>query len=95
MLRSLLVVLVAAVVLVSIGNAASVTAKAPPKLQGTIGPGFTISLKNAQGKAVKTIKHGKYTLVVQDKADIHNFTLNGRASRTRWLPGLRSSAKSR
>ena len=77
MLRSLLVVLVAAVVLVSIGNAASVTAKAAPKLQGTIGPGFTISLKNAQGKAVKTIKHGKYTLVVQDKADIHNFTLNG------------------
>jgi plastocyanin len=87
MLRSLLVGFVAAVVLVSIGNAASVTAKASPKLQGTVGPGFTISLKNAQGTAVKTIKHGKYTLVVQDKSGIHNFTLNGPGVKNKMVTG--------
>lgn len=87
MLRLLLVGFVAAVVLVSVGNAASVTAKAPPKLQGTIGPGFTISLKNAQGKAVKTIKHGKYTLAVQDKSGIHNFTLNGPGVKNKMVTG--------
>jgi plastocyanin len=85
--RSLLVVLVAAATLVSVGNAATVTVKAPPKLQGTIGPGFTISLKDAHGKAVKTIKHGKYTLVVQDKADIHNFTLNGPGIKNKVVTG--------
>lgn len=72
-MRSLLVILVAAAVFVSVGSAAS----ALPKLQGTIGPGFTISLKDAHGKAVKTVKHGKFTLVVQDKSSIHNFTLKG------------------
>ena len=72
-MRSLLVILVAAAVFVSVGSAAS----APPKLQGTIGPGFTISLKDAHGKALKTVKHGKFTLVVQDKSSIHNFTLKG------------------
>jgi len=50
---------------------------AVPKLRGTIGPGFTISLKNAHGGKVKTLKSGKYTLIVRDKASIHNFTLNG------------------
>ena len=41
-----------------------------------IGPGFTISLKNA-GKNVATLKHGKYVFMVRDKSNIHNFTVNG------------------
>ncbi|HET9438405.1 MAG TPA: plastocyanin/azurin family copper-binding protein [Gaiellaceae bacterium] len=41
------------------------------KLQGTVGPGFTISL------AKKPTKAGKYTLVVSDKSSIHNFRLKG------------------
>jgi plastocyanin len=47
-----------------------------PKLTGTVGPGFTISLKQ-NGKAVKSLKAGSYTLVVSDKASIHNFQIEG------------------
>jgi len=45
-----------------------------PTLKGVVGPGFTISLKKA-GKTVKTLKAGKYRIVVSDKSPIHNFTL--------------------
>jgi hypothetical protein len=45
-----------------------------PKLVGTVGPGYTISLKKGTAK-VKTLKAGKYTFVITDKASIHNFTL--------------------
>jgi plastocyanin len=48
----------------------------PPKLAGTVGPGFTISLKH-NGKAVKTLKAGSYTFVISDKATIHNFVVEG------------------
>ena len=44
---------------------------ATPKLAGTVGPGFTISMK-------KPTKAGKYTLVVSDKSSIHNFHLKGK-----------------
>ena len=47
---------------------------APPKLTGTVGPGFTISL-TMKGKKVKTLKAGAYTFVISDKASIHNFVL--------------------
>jgi hypothetical protein len=69
--RSRLVVLVALLVaaagLVSVGVAATVNATSLPKLKGTIGPSYTISLKDARGKAVKMLRHGKYTLVVQER----------------------------
>ncbi len=45
-------------------------------LQGSVGPGFTISLK-LEGKPVKTLKAGKYTFVVGDRSKIHNFHLTG------------------
>ena len=62
----------------SIGLLAAATASsAPPKLIGTVGPGFTISLK-MNGKTVKTLKAGMYTLVVNDKASIHNFQIEGK-----------------
>ncbi len=46
-------------------------------LKGTVGPGFTITLKNASGKKVTTLRHGTYKLVVSDKASIHSFVLEG------------------
>ena len=46
------------------------------KLVGTTGPGFTITLKKG-GKLVKTLPHGKYTITVQDKSNVHNFRLKG------------------
>jgi plastocyanin len=67
----------ATLVAVGIATAAAATTMAVPKLHGTIGPGYTISLKNASGKKVTTLKHGKYTFIVADKSTIHNFTLNG------------------
>ena len=90
-MRSRLVVLVALLVaaaaLVSVGVAATATAVSLPKLYGVIGPGYSISLKDAHGRRVKTLKHGKYTLVVQDKANIHNFTLNGPGIKNKMITG--------
>jgi plastocyanin len=49
---------------------------ATPKLVGTVGPGFTITLAKG-GKKVKSLKAGKYSIVVHDKSNIHNFHLKG------------------
>ena len=49
---------------------------ATPKLAGAVGPGFTITLKSG-GKAVKTLRAGKYSLTISDKSNIHNFHLRG------------------
>jgi plastocyanin len=57
-------------VLVAIVAALPVLA-ATPKFNGTVGPGFTISI------AKKPTKAGKITLVVSDKSSIHNFRLRG------------------
>lgn len=56
--------------------AATASAMSTPKLTGTVGPGFTITLKKG-GKKVKSLKAGKYTFVVSDKSNIHNFHLKG------------------
>jgi hypothetical protein len=55
---------------------AAATPMALPKLRGTVGPGFTISLKRGL-VPVKQLKAGKYTFVVSDKASIHNFQIKG------------------
>ncbi|MDP8910700.1 MAG: hypothetical protein M3M94_01380 [Actinomycetota bacterium] len=59
--------------------AASVSASstAVPRLTGIVGPGFTITLKKGT-KRVTTLKAGRYTIVVRDKSDEHNFHLKGR-----------------
>lgn len=46
------------------------------QLVGTVGPSFSITLTK-DGKAVKTLKHGTYTITVKDKSSIHNFDLFG------------------
>src|SRR5438876_4929162 len=69
-----------ALVLLATGLAAAmflVAAQAStPKLTGTVGPGYTISLKKGTAK-VKTLKAGRYTVTVADKSNIHNFHLEG------------------
>jgi plastocyanin len=72
--------------LVAVGIATGATT-AVPKLHGTIGPGYTISLKNAHGKKVKSLKHGNYTFIVSDKANLHNFTLKGPGGKNKTLSG--------
>jgi len=42
-----------------------------PVLKGTDGPGFTITF------SAKTVKAGKYKIVISDKSNIHNFHLTG------------------
>jgi plastocyanin len=49
---------------------------AAPKLVGTVGPGFTITLTKG-GKKLTKLMHGKYTIVISDKSSIHNFHLTG------------------
>jgi plastocyanin len=64
---------------VTIGAAATLAAAllavpavaAVPNYNGTVGPGFTISL------AKKPTKAGKVKLTVNDKSNIHNFRLKG------------------
>jgi plastocyanin len=43
-------------------------------LRGTVGPGFTITLKR-NGTKVKTLKAGTYRIVVADRSPAHNFEL--------------------
>lgn len=45
-------------------------------LSGTVGPGFTISLKY-KGKKVRSLPAGRYRIRVTDRADIHNFHFRG------------------
>ena len=47
-----------------------------PKLTGTVGPGFTITLKRGT-VPVRVLKAGFYNLTVADKASIHNFQIEG------------------
>ena len=49
---------------------------ATPKLVGTVGPGFTITLAKG-GKKVTSLPAGKYSVAVSDKSNIHNFHLKG------------------
>ena len=57
-----------------VAPAAASAATQAPVLKGTVGPGYTISLKSG-GKSVTTLKAGSYQFVVSDKATIHNFVL--------------------
>jgi len=56
--------------------AASPTQAAVPKLVGTVGPGFTITLTKGGTKVTK-LKAGKYSITVNDLASIHDFHLTG------------------
>jgi len=67
---ALVAALAAALVVVATASAA------PTKLTGTVGPGFTITLKKG-GKKVTTLKAGTYVFTIQDKSSIHNFHLTG------------------
>jgi plastocyanin len=55
---------------------ASSALAATPTLNGTVGPGFTITLKQGSAKVSK-LKAGSYKFVISDKSSIHNFHLKG------------------
>jgi hypothetical protein len=72
--------LVTAVAAIACGLALAGTspaAPAPKAVQGSVGPGFTISL-TAGGKTVSKLKAGvPYRLVINDRSSIHDFHLTG------------------
>jgi hypothetical protein len=57
---------------------ASASAAVPPTLNGSDGPGFTITLKKGLSTTkVTKLKAGKYKIVIKDRSNIHNFHLTG------------------
>ena len=58
--------------LFAVGSASA----APKTVNGSVGPGFTISLKLA-GKSVTRLKPTTYRFKVADKSSIHDFHLSG------------------
>ncbi len=47
------------------------------KLAGTVGPGFSITLKTPGGADVKTLQPGEVEIEVKDLSEEHNFHLSG------------------
>jgi plastocyanin len=74
--RLLLPIAILAVSLTAVAVAGAGTQKSTG-LTGEVGPGFSIEVK-LNGKDVKTIKAGTYTIKVQDKSTIHDFHLIGK-----------------
>jgi hypothetical protein len=74
--RSCVLILVASVVLLAAGPTGADPQATPTKLIGTVGPGFTITLKKG-GVKVRTLKPGRYAIRVTDKSDVHDFWLKG------------------
>lgn len=50
---------------------------AAPQLFGSVGPDFSIALRDAAGAAVTKVDPGTYELEVRDLSDFHNFRLTG------------------
>ena len=59
-----------------LSSTASARTTATPVLKGTVGPGFTISLKKNGAKVTK-LKAGTYTFVIDDKSTMHSYALDG------------------
>ena len=74
--RLAIVVAVLALATVLVAGSARPATKAIA-LTGTVGPGFSISLKDANGKPVNQLDPGDYTITVTDNSDDHNFHLSG------------------
>jgi plastocyanin len=56
---------------------AAVAGAEDTKLSGTVGPGFTITLKDAQGADVTKLPAGAVEIAVADRSEEHNFHLSG------------------
>jgi plastocyanin len=70
------VLAVAFATLLGSADGAAVSTQAPT-LFGVVGPGFEISLRDAQGNRVTQVDPGTYTIQVEDKSDFHSFHLEG------------------
>ena len=73
--RTLPLVVVAGLAALLLATTASSKTQSAPVLTGVVGPGFTITLKKANGTLVHSLHAGTYKVVVHDKAAIHNFVV--------------------
>jgi plastocyanin len=73
---STLVAALVAAALVGAGDGGAVQAQTP-KLFGSVGPDFEISLVDAQGNRVTSVDPGTYEVEVRDRSDFHTFHLEG------------------
>jgi plastocyanin len=55
----------------------AIAAGTETKLSGSVGPGFSITLRDAQGNAVTRVEPGEFEIEVDDKSEEHNFHLVG------------------
>ena len=77
MFRTLLISALVALA-VSIPTAATGSSQAPNvTLSGTVGPEFTISLRNPDGSSVRHLDPGSYDIAISDESIEHNFHLSG------------------
>jgi plastocyanin len=72
---ALVVALAAAALLGATDGSAEQTQN--PKLVGTVGPGFSIILEDAQGSRVRNLAPGTYDIQIEDRSEEHNFHLFG------------------
>ena len=65
----------------------AVPASAATTLDGTVGPGFTMTLTKG-GQKVTSLKPGSYTFKITDKSAIHNYVLTGPGVKDKEITGL-------
>jgi plastocyanin len=87
MVRKLILVGLAGVLGLAAAAAALARTQATPTLRATVGPGYTIALKQ-NGKKVTRLKPGTYPIAIADSSSEHNFGLRRTGGATRALTGL-------
>jgi hypothetical protein len=75
--RPAAVIVAAIAAVLAVLPAAAAPAQPRETLRATVGPGFTIFLRHADGTAVTHLDPGEYAIVVEDKGIEHNFHLSG------------------
>ncbi len=76
-MKRLAALIIAALVAAALAVTATGTSSQATKIFGSVGPGFSISLRDAAGNRITNLAPGSYELVVDDKATEHNFHLTG------------------
>lgn len=72
--RALVAVGVLAAVALTVAGTALSRTDSTPMLKGVVGPGYSVSFTKG-GKKVKSLKAGKYKVVISDKSSFHNSVL--------------------
>ncbi len=87
----ILLVSVLALLALAVAGAVQASTQSTGKLAANVGPGFTISFTQ-NGKAVKSLKAGTYSITVHDKSPMHNFHLFGHGINKKTAISTTSSA---